>query len=281
MKQQILSSLIILYLFGWALPVKAETVLEKIERSGVLKVAFREDAAPFGYLDTNNNLQGYCLDFFVLLEKQLIKKLERNSLSIKLLKSTTNNRFSLVEKNIVDLECGPNTIREDIPDSINFSTTFFITGTQFLVSKKNRDRIDLENKLQNIKIGVIKDTTTEEFVVDTYPSAIIQKFSGVTARNRGVQAVGQGKIDAMISDGILLRAEAQQQGLSTREYPLIPKIPLTCDRYGMMIGGKDSQWLNFVNSVIRSSQAAKLSQAWFGQLLSNSNFTDSANCSLK
>ena len=93
MKQKIVSSLIIVYLSCRALPVKAEAVLEKIERTGVLNVAIREDAAPFGYLDSNNNLQGYCLDFFVLLEKQLIKRLERNSLSIKLLKSTANNRF--------------------------------------------------------------------------------------------------------------------------------------------------------------------------------------------
>ncbi len=258
------------------LPVKAESVLTKVQRTGILKVAIREDAAPFGYLDSNNNLQGYCLDFFALLEKQLVKDLERNTLSTKLFKSTANNRFSLISSNIIDLECGPNTIRTDVHEKASFSTAFFITGTQFLVSKKNRDRFKLDENLAEIKLGVIKNTTTEKFIAETYPSAIIYKFSGVTARNRGVQAVSQGKIDAMISDGILLRAEAQRQELSALKYPLIPDTPLTCDRYGMILA-KDPQWRDFVNSVIDSPESAALSQAWFGSL-SNDSQVISNNC---
>jgi polar amino acid transport system substrate-binding protein len=72
----------------------------------------------------------------------------------------------------------------------------------------------------------------------------------------------------MISDGILLRAEAQQQGLSAAEYPLVPELPLTCDRYGMIIHSKDPQWQEFVNSVIDSPEAEALSNQWFGSLFS-------------
>lgn len=249
-----------------AMPVQAETVLSKIQRTGVLNVATREDAAPFGYLDANGNLNGYCLDFFALLKTQLIKKLERQTISIKLFKSTTNNRFSLVSNDLVDLECGSNTIRADVPENTTFSTAFFTTGTQFLVSEKNRDRLKLDQDLTEIRLGVVKDTTTEKLIVETYPAAIIQRFSGITARNRGVQAVAQGKIDAMVSDGILLRAETQRQGLLASEYSLIPETPLSCDRYGMIIRGNDPQWHDFVNSVIKSSATMALSRAWFGNL---------------
>ena len=255
-----------LFCLGWTLPVKAENILAKIQRTGVVRVAIREDAAPFGYLDANNNLQGYCLDFFTLLEKQLIKNIQRNTLSIKLLKSTANNRFSLVSNDAADLECGPNTIHTDAPSRTSFSTAFFTTGTQFLVSKKNSDRLDLDGDLNETKLGVIKGTTTEEFITETYPAAVVQKFGGVTARTRGIQAVSQNKIDAMISDGILLRAEAQKQGLSTSNYPLIPKVPLSCDRYGMIIEDKDPEWKEFINSVVNSSEAKDLSKAWFGNL---------------
>ena len=253
--------------FGLTLPVRAEDVLARIQRTGIVKIAIREDAAPFGYLNVNNKLQGYCLDFFVLLENRLVDSLERNTLSIQLFKSTTNNRFSLVANNIVDLECGPNTIRKDIPKNTNFSTSFFITGTQFLISQKNQDRFELDGDLNKIRLGTIRNTTTEEFISETYPDATIQRFSGVTARSRGVQAVAQGKIDAMVSDGILLRAEAQRQELSATKYPLVPEIPLTCDRYGMIIRD-DSQWQDFINSVIESSEAVALAKAWFGNLYS-------------
>jgi polar amino acid transport system substrate-binding protein len=271
MNRQVISSLITgsLFLFCLASPVKAETVLAKIQRTGILTVAIREDSPPFGYLDANDNLQGYCLDFFALLNNQLKNNLDRNTLSIQLYKSTPVNRFNLVSENSVDLECGPNTIRADVPENTNFSQSFLLTGTQFLVKSQNQDRINTEQNLNGIVIGVINNTTTAKLIAKRYPSAILQRFSGVTARTRGIQSVVQNKIEAMASDGILLRAEAQQQGLSDSEYSIIPDTPLTCDRYGMIIKGNDPQWQEFVNSVINSPEAKALANDWFGQLFNN------------
>lgn len=244
---------------------QTEGTLDRIERTGVLKVALREDAPPFGYLDDNDNLQGYCLDFLTLLESRLTKKLERNSLSIKLYKSTTTNRFNLVSRDVIDLECGPNTIRSDVAKNVGFSAGFLVTGTQFLIDRNRQ--LDLESDLNGKRLGVMNNTTTEEFVARRYPLATIRKYSGVTARTRGIEAVAQGRLDAMISDGVLLRAEARQQGLSSARYPIIPNLPLTCDRYGMIIQDEDPQWRDFVNSVINSPKAAALSNAWFGELV--------------
>ena len=247
-----------------ATPVKAESTLDKIQRKGVLTVAIREDAAPFGYVDGAGKIQGYCLDFFALLEQQLIDKLERNTLSIKLLRSTVGNRFNLLANNRVDLECGPNTIRSDVDDGVTFSNSFFITGTQFLVNKDNK--LNLNGSLNDTVLGVVGNTSTEKFIAQRYPNATLSKYRGVTARTRAIQAVEQRKIDAMISDGILLRAEAQQQQLSSRDYPLIPKVPLSCDRYGMIIRSDDPDWQEFINSVIDSPKAEALETAWFGRL---------------
>ncbi|MEM8673808.1 MAG: amino acid ABC transporter substrate-binding protein [Cyanobacteria bacterium P01_G01_bin.67] len=258
-------------IFSSANTAKAESTIAKIQRTGVLSIAIREDAPPLGYLDANQNLQGYCLDFFALLETQLTARLKRNTLSVKLLKSTPGNRFRLVRENLVDLECGPNTIRPEIPQETTFSTGFFVTGTQFLVNQ-NRS-LDLDTDLEKMRLGVISNTSTKEFIAQRYPEAIIRQYGGVTARIRGIQAVEQGKIDAMISDGILLRAEAQQMGLSSVEFPLIPDNPLTCDRYGMIIPSNDPQWQGFVNSVINSPEAAALSTVWFGKLFDYTQLT--------
>ena len=260
----------------WTSPAKAEATLEKIQRTGVLDIAIREDAAPFGYLDANRNLRGYCLDFFALLETKLLERLNRNSLAIKLFKSIPANRFDLVARDIVDLECGPNTIRSDLPENTAFSTSFFITGTQFLVNKDNSTKIDRDS--EDLVLGVINNTTTEEFVSRRYPLATLQKYRGVTARSRGVEAVAQGQIDAMVSDGILLIAEAQRQELSAAEYVLEPKIPLTCDRYGMIIQSDDPQWQDFINSVINSPEAEALSDIWFGRIFSYTQSIASKFC---
>lgn len=263
------------FILCFSLAANAEPVLETIQRTGVVRVAIREDAAPFGYLDSERQLQGYCLDFFVILQNQLSKKLKRDTLIIRLLKSSARNRFQLVAENFVDLECGPNTIRQEPPARTQFSTSFFVSGTQFLIKQTDSTKIDLDGNLKDVKIGVLGNTSTEKFLQNRYPEAKIVRFGGTTGRNRGVQALEQGRIAAMVSDGILLRAQAQIQNLSQQEYPLIPEPPLTCDRYGMIISD-DLEWQEFVNSVIDSSAAQRLLDNWFGNFIAEANSSQSS-----
>ena len=247
------------------LATKAETVLEEIERTGVLKVAVREDAVLFGYIDLNNNLRGYCLDLIAVLQKRIEQAINRDTLTVRLFKSTVGNRFALVDNRVVHLECGPNTIRSNLSYSeVEFSQPFFITGTFFLIRKEDTEVIDLKSSLENITIGLLRGTSTEEFIAQKYPVAMIKNFQGVTGRRRGVQALGQGKIDAFVSDGILLLGEITIQNLALEKYKFIPQFPLTCDCYGMIIPKNDVQWRDLVNSFIGSQEAKKVFTEWFG-----------------
>jgi polar amino acid transport system substrate-binding protein len=193
------------------------------------------------------------------------------------LKSRVDNRFDLIARGLVQIECGPNTIRSEVSDRVVFSHHFFITGTQFLIKQQNNKVIDLGSDLNNLTVGVIKETSTEQYLRDRYPQAKLNLFQGVTARTRGVQALAQGKIDAMVSDGILLRAEAERQNLSLANYTLIPEQPLTCDYYGMILPSGDHQWKDFVNSVITSQESEKLLAKWFGEIVSYTRVIE-ANC---
>ncbi|AFZ37167.1 amino acid ABC transporter substrate-binding protein, PAAT family [Stanieria cyanosphaera PCC 7437] len=276
-KYQIKIGVLLGLILSIPLSATAATVLENIQKTGVVKVAIREDAAPFGYTDTTGNLQGYCLDFFSLLEKKLINQLKRNTLIFRVLKSRVDNRFDLVTEGFVQLECGPNTIRSQLQEQVVFSQPFFMTGTQFLIRQSNNNLFNLDTNLNQLRLGVIEATSTEKYLRDRYPQAQLTLFRGVTARSRGVQALAQGKIDAMVSDGILLRAEAQQQNLSLANYSLIPEQPLTCDSYGMLLPQGDRSWQDFVNSVITSPESKELLNKWFGDIIPYTQITE-ANC---
>jgi polar amino acid transport system substrate-binding protein len=268
MKLIILTLVILSNVFA-ALPAKSETVLEKIKRTGLLEVAMREDAIPFGYRDSNNNLQGLCLDFIQLLREELKHKLNLQIISVKIYKSTLFNRFQLLENKTVDFECGPNSIRKTIPNGVSFSRPFFVTGTQFLVRSDNQNNFNFSSSLEGISIGVLRDTTTQELLRQKYPLATYQEFQGVTGRLRGIQSLRRNRIDAFASDGILLIGEAVILGLSLgKDYQLIPPNPLNCDYYGFILPANDLQWQEFINGVIVTSENRNIFKKWFTEVAS-------------
>jgi polar amino acid transport system substrate-binding protein len=249
-----------------SLLAQEETVLQEIERSGLVKLGIREDAFPFGYKDSNNNFRGICLDIFESIVEKVRQESKRDIVAIRLAESTLSNRFELIEDRVVHLECGPNTINAQNDRNIQFSNPFFVTGTQLLISAEDGKTIDANNDFNNLTLGVLRNTTTQRLLEERYPLANLQAFQGVTGRRRGVQAVRQNRIDAFASDSILLLGEANRQGLAlNRDFLLIPEQPLDCAFYGLILPENDPQWRRLVNSVIDERQLYPIYRKWFGE----------------
>ncbi|MGK7894919.1 MAG: alpha/beta fold hydrolase, partial [Xenococcus sp. (in: cyanobacteria)] len=242
-------------------PQKQTSILAEIKKTKTLKIAMRSDAAPFGFIDNQENTwTGYCEDLANSLAEYLANKLNLASeIEVVKLPSTLENRFALVEQDLVHLECGPNTIRTDI-DNASFSDLFFATGTRFLI--RNNNRIDPTNGLEGIQTGVLQDSTTAQFIEETYPEAEIVYFEGENGRVEGVTAVTNASIDTFVSDTALLSGEMSQQDLEPGNYQLIPDNPLTCDFYGLIIPQDDSQWGNVVNEFLRTEQERDVLNKW-------------------
>lgn len=86
----------------------------EIRETGVLKVAVRSEAPPYGYLERSGNWSGYCANLVKSLEEHLELKFNRSGgIQVVVLPSTLENRRQLIEENRVYLECGPNLFRED------------------------------------------------------------------------------------------------------------------------------------------------------------------------
>lgn len=270
MKQKIFLWIISFFFFlnpSFNLLAQKETVLQEIEQTGSIKLGIREDAFPFGYKDANNNFSGICLDIFELIVEKVRQESKREIIAIRLAESTLSNRFELIEDRIAHLECGPNTIDANNTRNIQFSNPFFVTGTQFLISVEDRNTIDVNSGLNNLTLGVLRNTATQRLLEERYPLANLQAFQGVTGRRRGVQAIRQNRIDAFASDSILLLGEANRQGLAlNRDFLLIPEEPLDCVSYGLIIPNNDPQWRKLVNSVITERKLYQIYRKWFGDV---------------
>lgn len=246
-----------------AVPPRSESILSEIAETGTLRVAFRKDAAPFGFINREDAWDGYCGDLAIALSEYLTTQLG-GEINVQLaeITSTLDNRFDLVRDGTVHLECGPNTIRNDV-DGVIFSNPFFTASTQFLIPAGAEDRVRPTAPLAGVRLGVLRNTTTQQFVEENYPDANITLFSGIEGRQNGIEAVAIGEIDAFVGDGILSYAELELEGRPPQEFALIPQLPLTCEYYGLVLPNDDREWRTMVNQFLVSNAENEISTEWF------------------
>jgi predicted dienelactone hydrolase/ABC-type amino acid transport substrate-binding protein len=246
---------------------REESIVSEIQRTGVLKVAMRRDTPFFGELDYQKQWTGYCPDLAVALQNYLNGQLGTESeIELVELPSTLDNRFSLIQENTVHLECGPNTIRQDL-EGIAFSDPIVATGTRFFYQRERQDEINPNLSLEDVKIGVLEKTTTAEFLETSYPQANLIYFGGLQGRTEAIDAVEAERIDAFASDTILLIGEMARQNLPVDEYLVQPRQPLTCDFYGLMLPNDDPDWLATINEFIAEPAARQVMAQWFEQTI--------------
>jgi predicted dienelactone hydrolase/ABC-type amino acid transport substrate-binding protein len=244
-----------------AVAPSAHPILAEIAETGVLQAAMRTDAAPFGFLDDRGQPAGFCLSLLQGIADQVADQVDRPvTLEISAI-STVETRYELVRSGKVQVECGPNTVRDDL-SGIAFSTPFFLTGTHFLVAADEGDRLNPFSSLSGTSIGVLSGTTTERFLRDRYPNAQVIPFAGRMGRTAGVEALVNGAIDAFASDGVLLSEEANRQGIAAG-YQLVPERPLTCDPYGLLLPANDPEWQRMVNFYMDTPGFRSRWEAWF------------------
>ena len=245
------------------LPPRDESVLAEINRTGVLKVGLRKDAAPFGFINQAGAWDGYCGNLALSLADYLTAQLNRDvPIQVVELTSTLDNRYDLVKDGFVHLECGPNTLRTDVAGVV-FSRSIFVSSAQFLTVANPANPVNPNLPLAGLRLGVLSNTTTETFVQTTYPQAERVTFSGPEGRQNAIQSVQAGTIDAFVGDGILTYATLILEGKSPEDFALIPDQPLTCEFYGLALPGNDPQWRMLVNQHLDSDSEQAVSDEWF------------------
>ena len=242
----------------------AETVMEKVARTGILTAGTSKDAIPFAYADPEGKLVGYSVDMLSLIQQQLEKELGRE-IELKLVALQPQERIPQLVNNNVDIVCDASSFTWKRDQKIDFSVSYGITGTRLLVRQK--DYLSISQSLVGKRIGVLPGTTNELAIKQAEPGAEI-----VIIRDRaeGYAALEKGEIDAFAGDGILL--ESWLQTINNSEDFTIAGY-YSQEGIACMVPENNSQLLNNVNySLIRfmqgflaeKPQAVTLFDSWFG-----------------
>jgi len=258
-KRILLSLLTFLCLTTFSAQAGAETVLEKVARTGELKVGSRADAVPFGYANSQGQLEGYSVDLLSLIHKKVEEKLNKK-IKLNLANVTVNNRFREVTNGNLDIVCAATTITQERLERVDFSIPFFITGAQFLIKKTDDKSFDINGTLKDQAIAYIPNTTTFDIIPQIYPTA---KWVEVKNRQEGIAKLVKGGVNAVVSDGILLIGELVKDGNDPRQFALTPRQPMTTELYGCILPKNNGEWKQVVDNVIASPANHDLQEEWF------------------
>ncbi len=248
-------------LLGAAAPVLAETVLEKINRTGVLTAGTRGISIPFAFINEKNEWIGFSIDLLEAIRARLEKKLGK---PIKLEKKEIDpaTRMRLVANRTIDVECGSTTYTRGRDETVDFSINFFFTGNQLLVKRGSgiKSVADVAGK----RVGVARETTGEKALRASQPKADVVTFQDHAA---SFLALEQGRIVAQAADGVLLAGFAAK-AKNPKDYELVGDF-ISKDPYSCMVPENDSKWRDFVNhtfmELIDNGKYFELYDKWFGE----------------
>ncbi len=248
------------------LPSQAETVIEKVARTGVLTAGTSTDAIPLAYDNDKGELVGYSVDMLNLIRAQLEARLGK-PVQLDLVELTPADRIPKLEANEVDIICEAVSFTWNREEYVDFSTSYGVTGTKLLVKKNSS--FNSPESLAGKRVGVIPATTNEQVIKLIQPQATLVPVKDVAA---GFAALEAGKIDALAWDAMLL--EGFRQTVSQPDtFAVVPEAAYDREGLACMLPQNDSTFRNlvdftlvkFMQGVISGdSQSVAIFDRWFG-----------------
>lgn len=218
----------------------AETVMEKVARTGVLTAGTSRDALPFAYSDSQGKLTGYSVDMLGLIQQQLEKETGKK-IKLKLVAVTPSERIPKIINRQVDIVCDASSFTWERDKKVDFSISYGVTGTQILIKKNSN--LGSPESLINKRVGVLSGTTNEQVIKQIQPQT---KLVYLRTRPEGFVALEQGKVDAFASDSILLEGWLQT-AKNQDSFAIVPPRPYSREGIACMIPENNSKFLNSVN----------------------------------
>jgi ABC-type amino acid transport substrate-binding protein len=262
MKRSQWALLLAIFLIAGSAPARAQTTLEKIERSGTLTIGTRTGSPPFGYVNKSNEWVGFSID---LVERAIVPVLSKKigkPIKVEKKESAPQTRIPLLTSNAVDLIAETMTDTQARRESVDFSITYFVTGAQFLVKKGNP--INGLKAAAGKRIAAQQGSTNARIIRERVPTAKLVEFPDQPA---AFQALVQGQVQAYTNDGIQL-AGLKAKAPKPDEWLVVGEF-YSYEPYGMAMRKNESDFRHLVNvglmDAIESGLYFEIYDKWFGQ----------------
>jgi glutamate/aspartate transport system substrate-binding protein len=238
--------------------------LQKIDRSGVVTIGYREASFPLSYVDPKGQPLGYSIDLCKAIVDEIAREIDNSRLRIEFAPVTPESRIPALIAGKIDLECGSSSNTIERQKQVAFSPLIFVSGTKLMVKRTSgiRSYKDLKGKVVVTTAG-----TTNEQVIKRLNQQFNVGMNIVTARDHeeSYALVADGNAAAFATDDILLYGLVARHR-SQRELIVVGDL-LSYDPYGIMFRKDDPQLneavLRTFRQLVESRDILELYHKWF------------------
>ena len=227
---------------------RAGGVVERVARSGELRLIGPADRPPMIAVDAQGRPQGYGVEVAERIAALLSEAVGR---PVRLRYETVADAAPLAQRlgeGGADLACGlPFTWARDL--TVDFSVPIGISGLRLLAPTGRFDGSPAG--LAGRRIGVVRDSLAESDLRGTQPAAKLVTFSTLAA---AVEGLAGGRLDGVVGDSVVLAGLARERGLNG--LALTPEQPYERYAVACALPQNDSAFRDLVNRAIVGLQQA-------------------------
>ena len=172
-----------------------------IKDRGTIKIGVFSDKAPFGYVDSNGENQG----FDVYIAKRFAKDLLGDESKVEFVLVDAASRVAYLESGKVDIIMANFTVTDERKQKVDFANPYMKVSLG-IVSPDSAVITSID-QLKGKKAIVAKGTTTETFLIKNYPEIELVKYEQYSEI---FQALKDGRGDAIVNDNTEVIAWAKE-----------------------------------------------------------------------
>ncbi len=240
--------------------------LKKIKETGTITLGVRESSIPFNYNLGGVRQVGYSCDIMSRAVDAIKAELKLQTIQIREIPITPQNRITLLQNGAIDLECSSTTNNLERQKQVAFSNTIFIIGTRLLTRKDSgiKDVSDLKGKTVVTTAG-----TTSERLLRNMNDSKNMGMNIISTKEHGQSflTLESGRAVAFMMDDALLFGERAKS-----KHPddwVVTGTPQSREAYGCMVRRDDKPFKEIVDATIvklmRSGEINTLYTKWFMQ----------------
>ena len=217
---------------------KART-LDELKEDGKIKIGVFSDKNPFGYVDSNGDVQGYDVEFAKRIGKDLLGSEDE----VEFVYVEAASRVEYLKSGKVDIILANFTVTDERKEAVDFALPYMKVALG-IVSPDNELITDVD-QLKDKKLIVVKGTTAETYFSETYPDLTLVKYDEY---QEAYDALLDGRGDAFATDNTEALAWSNQNEGFTTGIESIGNI----DTIAPAVQKGNTELLNWINDEIKS-----------------------------